>query len=139
MTEDQQRGYPPPPPLPGYGQPGAGYPAYVPVYVAPSPPNNGLAIASMVVGILGIVLLFIIGPILALVFGYIAKGQIDRSEGQQGGRGFAIAGIVLGWAGLAWSILIIGLYVWMFAVLFTNYGPGSEFYQNLPTPDSFGD
>jgi hypothetical protein len=42
---------------------------------------NGFAIASMV---LGIVWIYGIGSILALVFGYIAKGQI-KEQGQAGG------------------------------------------------------
>ena len=138
----QQPAYPPPPPghgppAPGYGPPPPGYPPYVPAY-ALNPPNNGLAIASMILGILGFFLLFIIGPILALVFGYISRGQIDRSEGRQGGRGFAVAGIVMGWAGIAWNILIIGFYVWFFVYFFSTFGPGSEFYENFPTP-TFGD
>jgi hypothetical protein len=65
---------------------------------------NGLAIASMVLGILW---LWWIGSILALVFGYVAKGQIDRAAGRQSGRGMAIAGIVLGWIGVAFLVLFI--------------------------------
>lgn len=68
--------------------------------------TNGLAVASMV---LGIVWVWWIGSILALVFGYIAKGQIARSGGAQAGRGMAIAGIVLGWVGVAILLLIIPL------------------------------
>lgn len=60
--------------------------------------TNGFAIASLV---LGIVWAMGIGSILALVFGYIAKGEIDDSHGTQTGRGFAVAGIVLGWVGVA--------------------------------------
>lgn len=66
--------------------------------------TNGLAIASMV---LGIVWVYWIGSILALIFGYIAKGQINASAGRQGGRGMAIAGIVLGWVGLGFLCLAI--------------------------------
>ena len=65
-------------------------------------PTNGLAVASMV---LGIVWIYWIGSILALIFGYVAKGQIDRSEGRQAGRGMAIAGIVLGWVGIGMMAL----------------------------------
>jgi hypothetical protein len=69
--------------------------------------TNGLAIASMV---LGIVWLYGVGSILALVFGYIAKNQVDLSGGRQAGRGMAIAGIVLGWVGVGVVILVsIGL------------------------------
>jgi hypothetical protein len=66
--------------------------------------TNGLAIASMVLGILW---LYWIGSILALVFGYSAKRQIDESRGQQAGRGMAIAGIVLGWVGIGTLVITI--------------------------------
>jgi hypothetical protein len=57
--------------------------------------------------VLGILWIYWIGSVLALVFGYVAKGQIDRSAGRQGGRGMAIAGIVLGWIGLGLLALVI--------------------------------
>ncbi len=73
----------------------------------PSPTGtNGLAIASMVLGIVGICG---IGSILALVFGYRARRQIDESQGTQTGRGMAIAGIVLGWVGV--GIVVVYLVV----------------------------
>jgi hypothetical protein len=64
--------------------------------------TNGLAIASLV---LGIVWLWWLGSILALVFGYIARRQIARSNHEQTGRGLATAGIVLGWVGIGLPIL----------------------------------
>jgi hypothetical protein len=92
-------GYPPPPPP--YPPPG-----YAPPY---GETTNGFAIASLVLGILGGVACF--GWILALVFGYLAKSQIDASRGMQRGRGMAIAGIVLGWVwgalGIAYLVLAV--------------------------------
>jgi hypothetical protein len=41
------------------------------------------------------------------VFGYIGKSQIDKSGGTQDGRGLAIAGIVLGWIGVAALVIFI--------------------------------
>ena len=64
--------------------------------------TNGLAIASLVLGVLFCTM---IGAILAVIFGNLALGQIDQSYGAQKGRGLAIAGIVLGWIGIA----LIGL------------------------------
>ena len=61
-----------------------------------------MAVASLVLGILWI---YWIGSILALVFGYIARSQI-RQRGE-GGSGMAVAGIVLGWVGLG----ILGLVI----------------------------
>ncbi len=57
--------------------------------------------------VLGIVWLWWIGSILALVFGYVAKSQI-RQTGQSG-SGMATAGIVLGWIGVGLLALIIVL------------------------------
>ncbi len=71
-------------------------------YAAPRP-TNGMAIASVVLGILWI---NGIGSILALVFGYKAKRQI--AERNEAGRGFATAGIVLGWVGVG-SLVLVGL------------------------------
>jgi uncharacterized protein DUF4190 len=81
-----------------YGQPPYGYP------YPPPQRTNGMAIASMVLGILW---LYWIGSILALVFGYVAKKQI-RERGEAGG-GMATAGIVLGWVGV--GVLVLGLVV----------------------------
>ena len=77
------------------------------VYVQ-QPKTNGLAVASLV---LGIIWIYWIGSILALIFGYNAKGQIDRSNAMQGGRGLAVAGIVLGWVGVGTLafVLIVAL------------------------------
>lgn len=64
--------------------------------------TNGFAVASMV---LGIVWAMGVGSILAVIFGFIAKSQIDASDGVETGRGMAIAGIVLGLVGVAFLIL----------------------------------
>jgi hypothetical protein len=59
--------------------------------------TNGLAVASLV---LGIVWVYWIGSALAVIFGAVAISQIGRSGGTQGGRGLAVAGLVLGLVGL---------------------------------------
>jgi hypothetical protein len=66
--------------------------------------TNGMAIASLVLGILWI---WWIGSVLALIFGYVGKNQIDQSGGTQTGGGMATAGIVLGWIGVGTLILFI--------------------------------
>jgi hypothetical protein len=58
--------------------------------------TNGLAVASLVLGILW---LGFVGSILALIFGHVALYQIIDTE--QAGKGLAIAGIVLGYIGVA--------------------------------------
>ena len=97
-TDDPPDEAPPPPPAPPPALYGPLPPAYPPPYpYAPPQQTNGFAVASLV---LGIIWIYWVGSILALVFGYIAKRQIDGSEGRQSGRGLAIAGIVLGWVGV---------------------------------------
>ena len=71
------------------------------VYVPRS--TSGLAIASMVLGILWI---YWVGSILAVVFGHIALSQC-KQDPNLGGKGMAIAGVVLGWIGVAFIILAI--------------------------------
>lgn len=61
--------------------------------------TNGLAVASLVLGILW---LCGIGSLLAVIFGIIALSQLSKQP--QGGRGLAIAGIVLGTIGIVGTI-----------------------------------
>lgn len=104
----QQSGYAPPPLPPSYAAPPSGYQVFTPA----APRTNGYAIAAMV---LGIVWIYGIGSILALIFGYKSRSEIDQSNGTQTGRGMSTAGIVLGWVGIAGVILLI-----LFAVVLVN-------------------
>lgn len=74
----------------------------------PAPRSNGFAIASMVLGILWV---YWIGSVLALIFGYKARQDIAASNGEQGGAGMATAGIVLGWVGVAGFVISLGLFI----------------------------
>jgi GYF domain 2/Domain of unknown function (DUF4190) len=74
------------------------YPApSVPAYSNLPPRTSGLAVASLVLGILN---LCGIGSLLATIFGAVSLGQIARSNGTLTGKGMAIAGLVLGIIGL---------------------------------------
>jgi len=65
-----------------------------------------MCIASLVLGISSIPLCFLLIPsILAVVFGFVGLGQVKREP--QSGRGQAIAGIVLGGAGLVFFALVL--------------------------------
>jgi Domain of unknown function (DUF4190) len=66
--------------------------------------------------------------ILAIVFGYRARREIDESEGRQTGRGLATAGIVLGWVGI--GLFIIGIILFFTVFLPLSRDP-SHFF---PTP-----
>lgn len=69
---------------------GGGYVAPMPARVAPT--RNGLAVGSLVTGILGIIL-WILAPV-ALTLGIVAARQIKRDRNR--GLGMAITGIVFG-------------------------------------------
>ena len=62
--------------------------------------------------VLGIIWLYWIGSILAVIFGHIALSQIRKNPSIQG-RGMAIAGLVLGWVGVGvlLIVLIVGVSV----------------------------
>ena len=119
----QQAGHGQPPFWQPFGQPYGPY----------TPQTNGLAVASMVLGIVGIVVVPLIGSILALVFGYQAHGQIRDSHGRQSGGGYATAGIVLGWVGIALGILMIIAFVSLFSVASQAFPEGFENFENFPT------
>jgi uncharacterized protein DUF4190 len=76
-----------------------------------APQSSGKSTAALVLGILGLVLCPFICSILALVFGYQGRREIDASGGSMSGRGNATAGIVLGWIGVAFCVLFILLIV----------------------------
>jgi hypothetical protein len=91
---------------PGY----AGYDAASPYapYGQPVPQKtNGLAIAALICGICGFLLF--LPAILGIIFGFIARSQIRKSNGQQKGSGMALAGIIVGFAWVALIVLDIAL------------------------------
>lgn len=94
---------PPPPPPADYGQMGAyaPYPGGPGAY-AQQKGTNGFAVASLV---LGIIWCYFVGSLLAVIFGHIAISQIGRDGGS--GKGMAIAGLVLGYIGLALGVVAI--------------------------------
>jgi hypothetical protein len=75
-------------------------------YGSTPPPNNGMATASMVLGIIGIVFCGFTS-ILAIIFGHIAQSQIKRTG--EGGGGMATAGLVMGYI-----VTVIWVIIWIF-------------------------
>lgn len=89
---------------------------------APQPKNSGLAISSLVLGILGLVLLLVcIGPLFAIpavICGHMAHSRINRSAGALVGQGMALAGLITGYLSIALSIFLIPL---MLAIAIPNF------------------
>jgi hypothetical protein len=74
------------------------------VFVRPQRRVNGLAIASVVLGVLWMGWL---GSIAAVILGQRALSQIARSGGTQTGRAAALAGIAVGLFGLTTLLAVI--------------------------------
>ena len=92
--------------------------------------TNGMAIASMVCGIVGLLLIFITCGMVSgftavpgVVLGHMAMRTISRSEKPMGGRGMAIAGLVMGYLGILAQLAAIGLFVFAFLSAGTGVGP----------------
>jgi hypothetical protein len=107
----------PPTPTPGYQPPWStqGYtPPQQPVYYQQVVPQktNGMSIASLVLGIVGLIFgfMYVVPPILATIFGGVAIYKIGRSQVPVGGKGMAIAGLVMGIVGTAfWGIIFLAV------------------------------
>jgi Domain of unknown function (DUF4190) len=75
------------------------------------PESSGLAIASLILGILSLVCFGLFSGIPAIICGKIGRTKIRNSAGSLTGSGFATAGIITGAIGTILSILAIGVFV----------------------------
>jgi len=64
-----------------------------------------MALISLIAGILGLSFIPIVGSIVAVITGPMAKKEILASGGALGGEGLATAGIILGWIGIVLTVL----------------------------------
>jgi hypothetical protein len=78
----------------------------------PYPPQaNGLAIASLVLGIVSLATCNCLTAIPGIILGHMGLGQIRRSGGTQTGRGMALGGLVMGYIGLGLVFVLIAVYI----------------------------
>ena len=125
MSEsDQTPATPPPGSMPPGSTPAVPTPAAsmppAPTPAASMPPGmatptasgnkNGLGVAALVLGLVGLLGGFIIpfsglGSILAIIFGAIGLKRVKRGEASN--RGMALAGLWLGIAGVALSFIVV--------------------------------
>jgi len=56
--------------------------------------------------------------VIALITGYVAKAEIEKSHGRVGGERLANAGLILGWVGIGLGLLTICLGILMFLGIF---------------------
>src|SRR5687767_4735773 len=91
-------------------------PPHIPTSPAPAQESSGLAVASLVLGILGIALC--LGPLTgipAVICGHMAQARIRRAGGTTGGM--VMAGLITGYISIA-MITVIGL---MIAIAIPNF------------------
>ncbi len=98
---------------PTYGAPGYGPAAWgTPVAFRPAPPTCGMATTAFVVSLVSVVTatfcgVTILGAPVGAVLGHLALRRI--AETGEGGRGLALAGVIIGWIGTA--LILIGVAV----------------------------
>lgn len=84
-------------------------PAYGP------PPSSGKATASLVLGILGLLLFVaLIGiplAVLAIILGHLSLSEIKKSAGAMGGHGKAMAGLVMGYISAGMGVLVVPILI----------------------------
>ena len=95
------------PPTQPYGAPPPGYVSYgAPPPTGGNTRTNGMAVASLVLGIVGIVLcVFFVPWILAIIFGVIGIRQCNADPSYTG-KGMAVAGLVLGLVAAALIVFV---------------------------------
>ena len=69
--------------------------------------DSGLAIASLVCGLVGWTFLPFFGAIAAIITGHLAKKDIRDSGGTKSGDGMALAGLILGYVQIGLIVLAI--------------------------------
>lgn len=96
-------------PSPYVAPPGQAYAAAV--------PTDGLAIASLVCGILAIISCYVWGlfGLAAVICGHMSLKKIRNSATPLGGRGMSIAGLITGYIGIAFQLLMIVGLIFAFA------------------------
>ena len=110
---EQPGGSTPPPPGPPYQPYGATPSPYG--SFQPTPPTNGLAIASLVVSLGSMVFCCGVPGFIGAILGHVGRKQIR--EQNQSGDGLALAGIIVGWAAFALAVIGTILYVVLVVVL----------------------
>jgi hypothetical protein len=117
--------YPGQPSAPAYGY---GYTPQGPMPMPMSRGTNGLAIASLVVSLCGLLLLGGLPGIVGAIMGHFSRRQI-RERGEEG-DGLALAGMIVGYIGFGIGLLIWGFIVLVFvlAIGAANNAPSTSGY-----------
>ncbi len=83
----------------------------------------GVAVASLVLGILGLVLLGPLGSIPAVICGHVAKSKIKTNPDMLTGDGMALAGLILGYVQIGFMLVILPI---LFVIALPSYHRARE-------------
>ena len=98
-----------------------------------APATNTMALVSLIAGIVGLTIIPLVGSIVAVITGPMARKEIAASAGAQGGDTMARAGIILGWVGIGFSVLGLCIACLIFVLLPLGiFGAFQNDYSLLP-------
>ena len=86
--------------------PNCGHPSGAAPATSASRRTEGLAVASLVLGLAGFFVCPVVCSIIAVVLGYRARRKL-RDDPTLDGEGLAKAGIILGWVGTAFGVVVV--------------------------------
>jgi len=81
-------------------------PMMAPMYMAPQTETSGWGIASLICSLLG-------ASILGVIFGHIGLSEIKKANGRVTGQGLAMAGLIIGYIGLAVDLILCCVFVFL--------------------------
>ena len=85
--------------------------AYGSGYNPPGSRTSGFAVASLALGIAGLLICPFLGCVLAVIFGFLARSEIKGSGGGIKGSGLATAGLTLGIIGIVMTLIIASVLI----------------------------
>lgn len=90
--------------------------------------TSGAAIVSLLFGFAAWTVLPVVGAIVAVICGHLARATIRRSAGFVDGDALALGGLILGWL----QLLLVGLFVLALVGVFTHVvGSSGEWIPHL--------
>ena len=95
------------------------------VTVVPAAKTNTLSIVALIAGIAGLTFVPFLSSIVAVVTGHMARKEIRRT-GEQG-DGMAVAGLITGYIGIGFGVLVAILLIAFFGVVLAS---GMKGYYN---------
>ena len=82
---------------------------FTPASVPPEAQNKGLAITSLILGVLSLACFGLLLGLPAIILGHIAHSRSRRMPARYGGGGMAVAGFVMGYCSILSTFILAGL------------------------------